>query len=214
MDQITINQQRERLQQQLAELEQQQREAEALRQVREVEARQRRDQAISDHQAAEKEHAADLTAMTKTLAGARKDLATRVDAAVAALLAVWDSATAYNTLLDESAEQLIAAGLPARWEENGLAERFATGGHTRSAFGGPRVALAGRNWVPVNPRQMLAFVVALTESGRVPGRETPKFQPVSDVIGDLVKPLKTVPAPPQPRPQLVSMKDLYGPSMT
>lgn len=186
----------------LAELErqeQQAREDAAIRAIREEERLKAKAKAIADHKRAEKENAADLELATETLADARKGLASTVDAAVTALQAVWDAAAAYGQLLEETAEAMIEAGLPAKYEDDDLVERFAVGGYQRSAFGGPRVALAGRDWEVVPPRQALAFALELAMSGRVPGMQSPQFQPVSNVVGDLVKRPKGIPATPQPR---------------
>lgn len=193
-----IAQQRERLAE-LERREQQAREAAAIRAIRQAERLKAKDEAVADHQRAEQENAADLELAAKTLSDARKGLASTVDAAVTALQGVWDAAASYGQLLDETAEALIEAGLPARYDDDELCKRFTVGGYQRSAFGGPRVALAGRDWVVVPPRQALAFALELAMSGRVPGMQSPQFQPVNDVVGDLIRRPKAIPAAPQPR---------------
>lgn len=186
----------------LAEMErreQQAREDAAVRAIREEERLKAKAQAVTNHKRAEKENAADLKLAAETLSDARKGFASTVDTAVTALLAVWDAAVTYGQLLDETADAMIEAGLPARYDDGDLCERFTTGGYQRSAWGGPRVALAGRQWHPVHPTQALAYVVELAKLGRVPGASEPRLEPVCGVVGDLVKRPAGIPAPPQPR---------------
>lgn len=209
----TIDQQRERLQQQLAELELREREEAALKAIREEESLKRKAEAITGHERAEQEHAAGLAQLGKDLAATRKVLAAGVDAAVTALLKVWDLAVSYGEALDQGADELIEAGLPARYEDGDICVRFDTGGFRRGGFGGPRLVLGGEERHPVYPLQAVAYAVELAKLGRLPGAQEPRLQPAGSVLGDLVKKPKPIPALPQPRPQTVSAQDLYGPSV-
>jgi hypothetical protein len=211
VDMATIDQQRERLQQQLRDLEQREREEAAVRAIREEQAQARKAAVIAEHEQAEREHAADLTAMAKTLTDARKDLAAALDAAVKALTAAWDRSVAYGQLLDQAADELIAAGMPARWDEGNLAVRFDTGGNKPGGFGGPRLLLAGREWTPAHPTHVLGYAVELVKLGRVPGAQTPKMRPVSEILGDLVRQPKPVPAPQAQMPPAVVAADFNAP---
>jgi len=201
---MTVDQRREDLQRQLAELEQKAAEEAAVRAVREAEANQRRQAAIEAHDAAEKANSTGLTQMGKELAAARKQLGEATTKAVQQLLALWDAAATYDAQLRQHAESLHAADLAARYrdDEHNVLERFDTGAFPieRSAFSeDPWLVLRGQRWERIHPRNVVDYATRAALAGRMPIGSQHGRSVVGELLDDIVKRPAEVRAPEQPR---------------
>lgn len=176
--------------------------AEQRRQLAELEQRQqRRAEVIAGHAATLAAHPEAMTKISASVHQAHTELGRAATDAITALVNLWRSTQAYNTLLAEQAAALCAAGLPAEYRDGDDITKFDSGGYPTNPDGTPTwphralLRLDGQDWPMIPPVAALNHAQHHATAGCAYTQPWTHTDPVLAMLDAATERPRPVPAP-------------------